>query len=63
MSYKHITPDQRNELSALKRTKIKQKEIAQVLGKNRTTIYREIIRIRMENTMPESPNKKLGKEE
>ena len=44
MSYKHITPDQRNELSALKRTKIKQKEIAQILGKNRTTIYRELKR-------------------
>jgi len=44
MSYKHITPDQRNELSALKRTKIKQKEIAQILGKNRTTIYRESVR-------------------
>ena len=44
MSYKHITPDQRNELSALKRTKIKQKEIAQILGKDRTTIYRESIR-------------------
>ena len=44
MSYKHITPDQRNELSALKRTKIKQKEIAQILGKARTTIYRESIR-------------------
>jgi transposase, IS30 family len=49
MSYKHITPDQRNELSALKRTKIKQKEIAQVLGKNRTTIYRELKRNKNEN--------------
>ncbi len=44
MSYKHITPDQRNELSALKRAKTKQKEIARVLGKDRTTIYRESIR-------------------
>jgi IS30 family transposase len=44
MPYKHITPDQRNELSALKRTKIKQKEIAQILGKDRTTIYRESMR-------------------
>ncbi len=44
MSYKHITPDQRNELSALKRTRTKQKEIAQILGKDRTTIYREITR-------------------
>ena len=44
MSYKHITQDQQNELSALKRTKIKQKEIAQILRKDRTTIYRELIR-------------------
>ena len=49
MSYKHITPDQRNELSALKRTKIKQKEIAQILGKDRTTIYRELIRNQNKN--------------
>lgn len=49
MSYKHITPDQRNELSALKRTKIKQEEIAQLLGKNRTTIYREIKRNKNKN--------------
>ena len=44
MSYKHITSDQQNELSAPKRTKIKQKETAQILGKDRTTIYRELIR-------------------
>ena len=49
MSYKHITSDQRNELSALKRTKIKQKEIAQILGKDRTTIYRELIRNQNKN--------------
>ncbi|MDF1498554.1 MAG: helix-turn-helix domain-containing protein [Patescibacteria group bacterium] len=49
MPYKHITPDQRNEPSALKRTKIKQEEIAQLLGKNRTTIYREIIRNKNKN--------------
>ncbi len=49
MSYKHITPDQRNELSALKRTRIKQKEIARLLEKDRTTIYREVIRNKNKN--------------
>ena len=41
MSYKHISPSNRNELSALLRTKIKQKEIAKLLKKDRTTIWRE----------------------
>lgn len=49
MPYKHITPDQRNELSALKRTKTKQKKIAQLLEKNRTTIYRELLRNKNED--------------
>lgn len=44
MSYKHITPEERNELSAFKRIKIKQKEIARILRKDRTTIYRELTR-------------------
>jgi transposase, IS30 family len=41
MSYKHITASQRNELSALLRVKTKQKEIAKLLKKDRTTIWRE----------------------
>jgi len=41
MSYSHITPSQRNELSALLRAGLKQKEIAKVLKKDRTTIFRE----------------------
>ncbi len=41
MSYKHITSSQRNELSALLRVKMKQKEIAKLLKKDRTTIWRE----------------------
>jgi IS30 family transposase len=41
MSYKHITPSQQNELSALMRTKTKQKEIAKILKKDRTSIWRE----------------------
>jgi transposase, IS30 family len=59
MSYRHITPDQRNELSALKRTKIKQKEIAQVLGKNRTTIYRELKRNKNDDGKYEARTAKL----
>lgn len=41
MPYKHITSIQRNELSVLSRTKIKQKEIAKLLDKDRATIWRE----------------------
>jgi transposase, IS30 family len=59
MSYRHITPDQRNELSALKRTKIKQKEIAQVLGKNRTTIHRELKRNKNDDGKYEARTAKL----
>ena len=41
MPYKHITASQRNELSALLRVKTKQKDIAKLLEKDRTTIWRE----------------------
>lgn len=41
MSYTHITSIQRNELSVLLRAGIKQKEIAELLNKNRTTLWRE----------------------
>ena len=41
MSYTHITPSQQNELSVLLRTKTTQKEIAHLLHKDRTTIWRE----------------------
>ncbi|MEK9165552.1 MAG: IS30 family transposase [Patescibacteria group bacterium] len=44
MSYSHLTSNQRNELSALLRAKLKQKETAKILGKHRTTIYRELKR-------------------
>lgn len=44
MSYTHITSSNRNELSALLRTKTKQKEIAKLLGKHRITIWRELKR-------------------
>ena len=42
MSYAHITSFQRNELSGMIQVKAKQKDIAQLLDKNRTTIWREL---------------------
>jgi len=42
MSYKHITSFQRNELSGMLAVKAKKKDIAKVLDKNRTTIWREL---------------------
>ena len=41
MSYTHIRSSERNELSILLRTGTKHKDIAKLLGKHRTTIYRE----------------------
>ena len=44
MSYKHFTSEQRNELSALLRASLKKKDIAKVLRKHRTSIWRELKR-------------------
>ncbi len=44
MSYKHFTPEQRNELSALLRANLKKKDIARQLRKDRTSIWRELKR-------------------
>jgi len=44
MTYQHFTSEQRNELSALLRAKLKQKDIAKQLNKHRTTIWRELRR-------------------
>jgi transposase, IS30 family len=41
MPYKHFTSEQRNELVALLRAKIKKKDIAKQLKKDRTTLWRE----------------------
>lgn len=41
MLYKHFTLKQRNELSALLRAKIKKKDIAKLLRKDRVSIWRE----------------------
>lgn len=44
MSYTHFKPFQRNELSALLRADLKKKEIAKLLGKDRTSVWRELKR-------------------
>lgn len=49
MLHKHLTPEQRNELSALLRAKVKKKDVAKCLGKDRTTIWRELQRNGSEN--------------
>lgn len=41
MPYAHITPEQRVELGALLRAKVKKKHIAEQLGKHRTSVWRE----------------------
>lgn len=42
MSYTHITSNQRNELSALLKAKLKQKDIAELLGKTPSAISQEL---------------------
>ena len=49
MSYTHIIADQRNELSALKRAGLNQKDIANILGKHPSTITRELNRNKNQN--------------
>jgi len=44
MLQKHLTPEQRNELSAFLRAKVKKKDIARYLKKDRTSIWRELKR-------------------
>jgi len=41
MSYTHITPNQRNELAILLKAKVRKKDIAKLLNKDRATIWRE----------------------
>lgn len=61
MPYQHITKEQRNELSALLIAKIKKKDIAKQLNKNRTTIWRELNRNKTKNKR--GYNARLAKEE
>lgn len=49
MLHKHLTPEQRNGLSAFLRAKVKKKDIAKYLGKHRTTVWRERERNGSEN--------------
>ncbi len=49
MSYSHITPNQKNELAALLRAKVKKKDIANILNKHISSIYRELQRNRTNN--------------
>lgn len=44
MSYQHFTPEQRNELSALKRAGMKQNKIADILGKTPSAVSQELKR-------------------
>ena len=62
MPYKHFTPEQRNGLSALLRAKIKKKEIAKLLGKHRTTIWRERKRAETNGRYYVRKSKRLAKE-
>jgi len=48
MSCKHITPEQRNELSVLIRAGVLQKEIALILRKSEPAISKEINRNKIE---------------
>jgi len=49
MSYKHITKDQRNELSILLRVGLKQKDIALALNKTPSAISQELVRNKCNN--------------
>lgn len=49
MSYKHITPNQQIELSALIRAGLSQKDIAETIGKDPSSISREIQRNKNED--------------
>lgn len=60
MSYTHITPSNQNELSILLRTNITQKEIAFLLKKDRTTIWRERKRNTGENGKYDARKAKKG---
>jgi len=51
MSYTHITSNQRNELSALLKAKLKQKDIAQLLGKTPSAISQELTRNGVDNNI------------
>ena len=49
MSYTHLTPEERYQISALLRAKLSPASIARQLNRSPSTIYREIARNRMKN--------------
>jgi len=61
MLYKHFTLKQRNELSVLLRIKTKKKDIAKLLNKDRTSIWREIKRAEINGTYSVRKSKQLAK--
>jgi len=62
MLYKHFTLKQRNELSALLRAKIKKKNIAKLLRKDRTSVWRERKRAETNGIYYVRKAKRLAKE-
>ena len=62
MPYKHFTLEQRNELSALLRAKVKKEKIANILGKDRTTVWRERKRAEANGRYYVRKAKRLAKE-
>jgi len=62
MPYKHFTLEQRNELSALLRAKVKKKDIVKLLNKDRTTIWRERKRAETNGKYYVRKAKRLAKE-
>ena len=61
MFYRHITSEQRNELSVLLRANVKKKKIAKLLNKNRTTIWREMKRVEINGKYYARTAKRLAK--
>ena len=62
MLHKHFTLKQRNELSALLRAKIKKKDIAKLLNKDRTSVWRERKRAETNGIYYVRKAKRLAKE-
>lgn len=62
MSYQHFTPEQRNELSALKRAGIKQSKIAELLEKTPAAVSQELKRNSLDNKYDARLAKKRTKE-
>jgi IS30 family transposase len=62
MPHTHFTPEQRNQLAILLRARIKKKKIAQLLGKDRTTVWRERRKVETNGKYYAGKAKRLAKE-